>query len=97
MGGGGGGEGGDWWNQFLTFDAESKFAKKKKFFCKTFTKFLGKNWNGFVSSKFHIKLIYQIITISISVGVVCGTCRPKRDKFVKLESVTGNKLKKMAL
>ena len=27
-----------WWNQFPTFDAESKFAKK----------FSGKNWNGFV-------------------------------------------------
>ena len=27
-----GGGGGGWWNQFPTFDAESKFAKKKIFF-----------------------------------------------------------------
>ena len=27
---GGGGGGGGWWNQLSTFDAESKFAKKKK-------------------------------------------------------------------
>ena len=44
--GGGGGEG--WWNQFPTFNAESKFAKKKKFFCLKFSKFSGRNWNGFV-------------------------------------------------
>ena len=43
-----GGEGGGWWNQFPTFDAESKFAKKK-FFCEKFSKFSGKNvpGNGF--------------------------------------------------
>ena len=29
-GGGGGGGGGGWWNQLSTFDAEFKFAKKKK-------------------------------------------------------------------
>ena len=40
-GGGGGG------NQFSTFDAESKFAKKKKFLRKIFLVF-GQNWNGFV-------------------------------------------------
>ena len=44
------GGGGGWWNQSPTFDAESKFAKKKKkLFCKKFSKFLGKNvpGNGF--------------------------------------------------
>ena len=40
--------GGGWWNQFPTFDAEFKFAKKKIFFCEKFSKFSGKNWNGFV-------------------------------------------------
>ena len=40
-GGGGGG--------VPTFDAESKFAlKKKNFFCEEFSKFSGKNWNVFV-------------------------------------------------
>ena len=39
--------GGGWWNQFSTFNAESKFAKKKKN-CEKFSKFSGKNWNGFV-------------------------------------------------
>ena len=46
------GGGGGWLNQFPTFDAESKFAiKKKKFktiFCKKFSKFSGITWNGFV-------------------------------------------------
>ena len=44
------GGGGGWWNQFPTFDAESKFALKKKiFFCEKFSKFSGKNvpGNGF--------------------------------------------------
>ena len=44
----GGWGGGGSWNQLSTFDAESKFAKKKKFFCEKFSKFSGKNWNGFV-------------------------------------------------
>ena len=38
--------GGGWWNQFPNFDAESKFAKKKKIFCEKFSKFSDKNWNG---------------------------------------------------
>ena len=45
-------------------------------------------------SKFDIQFIYQIITISISVGAACGNCRQHRDNFLELESVTGNKLKK---
>ena len=36
---GGGGGGGGWWNQFSTFDAESKFAKKKKKIVKNFLSF----------------------------------------------------------
>ena len=44
---GGGGRGG-WWNQFLTFDADSKFAKIKKKILRKISKFSGKNWNGFV-------------------------------------------------
>ena len=36
------GEGGGWWNQFSTFDAESKFAKKKIFFAKIFLSFRAK-------------------------------------------------------
>ena len=48
-GGGGGGWGVGWWNQLSTFDAEFKFAKKKKIcFCKKFSKFLDKKHNGFV-------------------------------------------------
>ena len=41
--------GGCWWNQFPTFDAESKFALKKNFFCEKFSKFSGKKvpGNGF--------------------------------------------------
>ena len=47
--GGGGGGGRGWWNQLSTFDAESKIAKKKNFFCEKFSKFAGKNvpGNGF--------------------------------------------------
>ena len=39
---------GGWWNQFPTFDAESKFAKKKNF-CEKCSKFSGKKvpGNGF--------------------------------------------------
>ena len=54
MGEGGGG----WWNQFSTFDAESKFAKKKKNFCEKFSKFLDKNWNGFV-----LDFEYQVVPL----------------------------------
>ena len=48
---GGGGGGGGWWNQLSTFDAEFKFAKKKKFkkiFCDKFSKFSDKKHNGLV-------------------------------------------------
>ena len=56
---GGGGGWGCWWNQFSTSDAESKFAlKKKKKICEKFSKFLGKNWNGFV-----LDFEYQVVPL----------------------------------
>ena len=54
------GEGGGWWNQLSTFDAESKFTLKK-FFCKKFSKFLGKNWNGFVLNfEYRVVCLYEV-------------------------------------
>ena len=50
--GGGGG-----WNEVSTFDAESKLAIKKKF-CEKFSKFSGKNGNGFV-----LDFEYQVVRL----------------------------------
>ena len=43
-----GGDGGGWWNQFPTFDAESKFALKKIYFAKNFLSFRAKMCLGMV-------------------------------------------------
>ena len=45
-------------NQFPTFDAESKFAKKKNSFCEKFSKFSGKKHNGFV-----LDFEYQVVPL----------------------------------
>ena len=63
--GGGGGRVGGWWNQFPTFDAESKFAIKKKIFCEKFSKLSGKNWNGFVRSIANHNHKLGLMTLSI--------------------------------
>ena len=58
-----GGGGGAWWNQLSTFDAESKFAikKKKNFFCEKCYKFSDKNWNGFVLDfEYRVVPLYEV-------------------------------------
>ena len=42
----------------MEFDAESKFALKKIFFCEKFSKFSGKNWNGFI-----LDFEYQVVPL----------------------------------
>ena len=57
------GWGGGWWNQISTFDAESKFAKKKKiFFAKNFLSFRAKMCLGMVfDSEYQVVRLYRSI------------------------------------
>ena len=51
---------GGWWNQLSTFDAKSKFARKK-IFCEKFSKFSGKNVNGFVLDfEYQVVRLYEV-------------------------------------
>ena len=45
----------------VEFDAESKFAIIKKIFCEKFSKFSGKNWNGFVLDfEYRVVPLYKV-------------------------------------
>ena len=81
----GGWDGGrGWWNQLSTFDAEFKFAKKKKyFFCEKFSKFLDKKHNGFVFDfEYQVARLYRRTTIKILATLLTATSHFTHTEFL---------------